>query len=65
MSRSPLSVYTVTFVDTTFATVTVHAHSEDNACELALAEYRAEPDAYINAGGGVQILHCDREEAAS
>lgn len=58
---APLRTWQVTFVETTFATVTVMADSEDAACDLALAEYRAEPDAYVNAGGGVQILHCDEQ----
>ena len=64
---APRRIWQVTFVETTFATVTVEAESEDAACDLALAEYRAEPDAYVNAGGGVQILHCDplTGEAAS
>lgn len=58
---APLRTWRVTFVETTFATVIVSADSEDAAYDLALAEYRAEPDAYVNAGGGVQILHCDEQ----
>jgi hypothetical protein len=55
---APLRTYAVTFVETIFATVTVEAATEDAACDHALAEYRADPDSYMSAGGGVQVLHC-------
>ena len=63
---APLRSFQVTFVETTFATVTVDAPDQDAAYDLALAEYRTEPEAYVKAGGGVQMLHCiDQTEEES
>jgi hypothetical protein len=56
---APLRTWRVTFVETIRATVTVEADSTEAASDLALAEYRAEPEAYIHAGGSVRILRCD------
>ena len=56
---APLRLFRVTFVETVFATVEVQATTDDEACDFALAEYRADPEAFIGSGGGVQVLHCD------
>jgi len=63
---APLRLFRITFVETVFATVEVKAANDDEACDFALAEYRADPEAFIGSGGGVQVLHCDviTEEAA-
>lgn len=58
---SPLPRYVVTFLDTTVATVEVEADSADDACDLALRDYRAEPEAFIEAGGEVRVIRCEMQ----